>query len=392
MKRDWTYLLGGIGLGTTLMYLLDPQQGRRRRAQLRDRAVRTRHVLQESAEVTARDVRNRARGTAAEVRGRMKREGRVADDLLAGRVRAALGRVVSHPGSIEVDAMAGRVTLSGPVLGAEVDHLLGTVSRVRGVIGVENRLDVHEQPGNVPGLQGGRAHLERIEASRSHWSPAARFAAGAAGSALAAFGLFRGGALGAGAGLVGAGLVTRAVTNLDASRLTGIGAGRGAVEFQKTLNIHASPEKIFEYCSNPDHLAELLPFVRQIRNLGDGRYQFVLQTPAGALEWEEVVTEEVPNQLLSFKNGPGTPILYEGTLRLDPQPDGTTRFDLRVGYTPPGGAIGHALASMLGGNPRRRLDYEMMRFKSFLEEGKTTVQGAEVTDFTRGAGVEDLAA
>ena len=30
MKKDWTLLIGGVGLGSGLTYLLDPNQGRRR--------------------------------------------------------------------------------------------------------------------------------------------------------------------------------------------------------------------------------------------------------------------------------------------------------------------------------------------------------------------------
>jgi hypothetical protein len=39
----------------------------------------------------------------------------------------------------------------------EVDELLSCVSSVRGVLGVENQLEVQEQAGDVPGLQGDHA-------------------------------------------------------------------------------------------------------------------------------------------------------------------------------------------------------------------------------------------
>jgi hypothetical protein len=58
-------LLAGAGLGAGLMYLLDPQMGRRRRALARDQAVSLAHEAQDAAGVVARDATNRARGLAA---------------------------------------------------------------------------------------------------------------------------------------------------------------------------------------------------------------------------------------------------------------------------------------------------------------------------------------
>jgi osmotically-inducible protein OsmY len=69
-------------------------------------------------------------------------------------VRSKIGRVVSHPGAIEIAADQGSVTLRGPILAGEVDGLLSCVSSVKGVKGVENLLEAHEQAGGVPGLQG----------------------------------------------------------------------------------------------------------------------------------------------------------------------------------------------------------------------------------------------
>src|SRR5918999_3993524 len=93
--------IAGVLAGAGLMYLLDPDRGARRRALVRDQAMRAQHRLAEGAEATGRDLRNRALGTAAELRSRFRRES-AGDEILHERVRSVLGRVVSHPGAIEV--------------------------------------------------------------------------------------------------------------------------------------------------------------------------------------------------------------------------------------------------------------------------------------------------
>jgi hypothetical protein len=63
--NDAISLLAGAGLGAGLMYAFDPQMGRRRRAQVRDKAVHLAHDARDVASTVARDVKNRAKGLAS---------------------------------------------------------------------------------------------------------------------------------------------------------------------------------------------------------------------------------------------------------------------------------------------------------------------------------------
>src|SRR5207245_245605 len=136
------FVLSGMGVGAGLMYFLDPDRGNRRRALVRDKMV---HLLHESGDAMgtiSHDLGHRTAGLAAETRSRFRRED-VSDAVLVERVRSKIGRVISHPRSVEITAAEGHVTLSGPILAREVDDLLAAVASVRGVRGVENRLEVH---------------------------------------------------------------------------------------------------------------------------------------------------------------------------------------------------------------------------------------------------------
>lgn len=145
-------ILFSAALGAAVMYLFDPVRGKRRRSLLRDRMIHAVNIGADRLGKTGRHVRNRAGGAIAEARGRL-RDADVDSVVIADRVRAALGRVVSHPSSIVVGVAGGEVTLGGPVLADEVDALLASVGRVRGVDSVVNAMEIHARAGNVPGLQ-----------------------------------------------------------------------------------------------------------------------------------------------------------------------------------------------------------------------------------------------
>ena len=150
MQRTRIGFIGGLGLGAALMYALDPQSGRRRRAIARDRlrslTRRQRGLLARGG----RDLGHRLEGGVHALNG-----GDAASDrVLAERVRAALGRAVSHPSAIEVEVIGGNAVLTGHVLESETRELMRRVGRVAGVKAVDDRLERHLSSEGVPALAG----------------------------------------------------------------------------------------------------------------------------------------------------------------------------------------------------------------------------------------------
>lgn len=363
-------MLAGIGIGAAVMYLLDPDRGTRRRAALRDRLSSTANTLSDAYTTTTRDFGNRARGLAATTRSRLMPED-VTDDVLVGRVRAELGRVVSHPRSIIATANGGVITLSGPVLAREVDRLLESVRRVRGVVDVVDRLEVHENGEGVPGLQGGLLRTgAEWELRQENWSPSARLLVGVAGTALAAAGAQRKDTLGTAMGLAGLALLARSTTNTEVKRLVGAGAGRRAVELQKTISIGRPVHDVFEFFTRYENFPQFMRHVREVEDLGEGRSHWVVDGPAGmTAEWDAMVTKLELNEELAWKSVPGATVESAGLIRFEPADGEVTRVHIRMSYNPPAGAIGHAVSRLFGRDPKSQMEEDLVRVKTFLETG-----------------------
>lgn len=156
--RDASLFLLGVGFGALVTWFLDPADGGRRRALIYQKGIRFKNDLSDIAARRGRNLRHRMSGVVARARGS---EVHVDDHTLIQRVRSEFGRKVRHARSIDVDAREGVVTLRGPVLADEVDELLFCVRAVPGVRELVNELDIHQEPGNVPGLQGeGKEYLQ----------------------------------------------------------------------------------------------------------------------------------------------------------------------------------------------------------------------------------------
>jgi uncharacterized membrane protein/osmotically-inducible protein OsmY len=377
-------LMGSFVLGAAFSQVLDPVHGRRRRALIRDKAVSAVHAAGDAAETTSRDVANRSRGVLAGIRSRMTSED-VSDDVLVERVRAEMGGVVSHPHAVSVTAEAGYVTLRGPILMDEMDEAVRRATAVRGVTEVDNQLQPHASAEGVPGLQGAggpRRAGGRFELWQQHWSPTARLLAGVSGAALAAWGGSRAGLIATAVGGTGLVLLARAATNLELRRLFGIGAGRHAVVVQKTLHLAAPIEEVYEIWSRYENFPALMENVREVRRSeGDGggaRAHWCVTGPLGLpVYFDTVETRRIPNEQIAWKTIEGGLVAHAGIIRFDGDAGGT-RVHLQMSYNPPGGALGHALAVLLGADPRQTMHLDLVRLKSLFEDGKTRAHGRSI--------------
>lgn len=378
-RGDVLPLVGAAGVGAALAYFLDPDRGERRRHLLADQVIHATKVTGDAIGVTKRDIANRSRGVAAGVRGRLADRDDDDDIVITDRIRSALGRLISHPGAIEVEVENGRAVLSGPVLEDEADRLIEGVRKVRGVIDVESRLDRHETPGDVPGLQGSpRLPAKKFELFQTNWTPATRFAATVAGGALATFAIGRGergNVMTRTLGLAGLALLVRGATNKPFDRLLGLGAGRRAVTLQKAINVVAPVEEVFAWLTDWERWPEWMSHVQEVSARGDRgvqgeRTHWVVDGPAGTtVSWDAVTTRFVPQELVAWKTVEGSPVAHSGVMRFSRNEDGSTRVDIQMSYNPVLGAAGHAVALALRRDPKQQLDDDLARLKAAIETG-----------------------
>jgi len=362
-------VLGGAALGAIAMFLSDPVRGHRRRALARDKmysvATRTRNAI----DVASRDLGNRAHGLRAQASHIMSKDNTAVDDrVLMERVRQRIGRVVSHPHAIEVAARDGCVTLSGPVLLHEEQRLLSAVRHVQGVTSVQDRLEIHERPTGVSSLQGGGK--SRASPARSNWTPAARAMALIGGGTLGIFGLMRRTPARWLYATTGAALMARGVSNMPFMRMAGLSGDKRAVDFHKTIHIEAPPEKVFDLWSKCENFPHFMSNVQEVRDLGNGRSHWIVNGPAGVqFEWDSMITESRRPELLTWSSAPESTIQNSGSIRFDPDGNGT-RVNIHMSYNPPAGILGHAIATMFASDPKRQMDNDLMRMKAYIETGR----------------------
>jgi hypothetical protein len=132
--------LGAAAAGALAMYYLDPELGAQRRALLAQ-LVRSGLPGSERPQGRGRPMhRAYLRPTVADPQ---------TDAELRERIQERLGRMLSHPGAIDVSVQDGVVRLSGDVLAKERDGLLEQVQQMPGVQKLVNAMTAHDFPQEI---------------------------------------------------------------------------------------------------------------------------------------------------------------------------------------------------------------------------------------------------
>lgn len=359
-------MITGFGLGAGLAYLTDEQQGARRRARLADQLVHWRTASDQFLHTAVLDLSQRSGGLGPTLRARLV-SAPVSDTVLAARVRSQLGRYVSHPRAIRVTAHEGLVMLEGPILRREHLELMPALAAVPGVTRLSDRLEVHDAPGRIPALQGGKPRLGgRPLVLRENWPPGVRLAVGALGGLLTLRGLARRGLKARLGGAVGAAMLTRAIANRPIGRAATAAEG---FSLTKTLTIHAPVDAVYEIFQHPENFPRFMRHVLTVEPLGEGRHHWAVRGPAGVpVAFDSVMTRAVAGEAVAWRSEPGAAVEHTGEVQLEENPDGTTRLHLQMSYHPPAGLVGHAVATFLGANPKHELDEDLNALKVLLEQ------------------------
>jgi hypothetical protein len=132
--------VAGLLIGSTLMYLLDPRQGNRRRALARDKVRSLASQSTINAGKTYRHLRNRIEGAIANLTHVLRPEGAISDRRLCDRIRSTIGRIIPHPHQVDLAVHEGRVTIRGDLKPHEAGQVIQAIERVAGVTGIDNQI------------------------------------------------------------------------------------------------------------------------------------------------------------------------------------------------------------------------------------------------------------
>lgn len=135
-----------------------------------------------------------------------------------------------------------------------------------------------------------------------------------------------------------------------------------------SVTIRRDAQEVYEYWRDLTRLPDIMTHVREVESLGGRRTRWVVDSPAGPLEWDAEITQDMPGRALAWRSVPGSKIENSGVVRFTPAPgDRGTEVTVELAFTPPGGRLGAKVAKLLGKHPDQQMHDDLDRFKQVLE-------------------------
>jgi uncharacterized membrane protein len=102
------------------------------------------------------------------------------------------------------------------------------------------------------------------------------------------------------------------------------------------------------------------------------RSHWVAKGPAGTrIEWDAELTQDEANTFLAWRSLEGADVDNAGAVRFIPDNGGRgTIVSVTMQYKPPAGAVGAAVARLLGDDADQQVGEDLRRFKRLLETGE----------------------
>jgi uncharacterized membrane protein len=131
---------------------------------------------------------------------------------------------------------------------------------------------------------------------------------------------------------------------------------------EKSIEVNAPVRTVYNQWTQFEDFPRFMEGVREVRQIDDTHLQWRAEVAGKDKEWEALITEQVPDQIIAWRSVAGA----ENAGRVEFHPTGPerTRVTLKLHYEPEGVVenVGDALGVL-----SRRVEGDLERFREFIE-------------------------
>ncbi len=157
--------------------------------------------------------------------------------------------------------------------------------------------------------------------------------------------------------------------------------GNRGVKVVYAVTIRKPAAELFAFWRNLENLTQVIKHPVSITRTSDTESHWSVTAPGNRrVEWDAVIFNEHPNELIAWRSRDGAEIRNAGSVRFEPAPgDEGTEVTVQLEYEPPGGKLAALVSKVTGEEAGQQVKETLRRFKALMEAGEIpTIEGQSV--------------
>lgn len=141
----------------------------------------------------------------------------------------------------------------------------------------------------------------------------------------------------------------------------------------KTIIVGAPVQEVFAAWADFERFPSFMEKVKSVKKTGERLSHWEVEGPLGkTIEWDAETTLVEPNKRLGWRSLEGSAITTSGMVTFTELGTGQTQVTLTMQWSVPASKGGDTLAEVFA-QPEKRLEKDLLNFKSHVEEMKARV-------------------
>jgi uncharacterized membrane protein len=146
--------------------------------------------------------------------------------------------------------------------------------------------------------------------------------------------------------------------------------GKG-VKVTRACTVRRPAEELYQFWRNLENLPKFMQNVVAVDKISDVESRWTVKAPGGrTVKWDALIFNEEVNRLIAWRTREGSDVPNAGSVRFEPQSDGTTMVKVALEYEPPTGRFASFVAKLFGKEPNIQVAQDLARFKALMETGE----------------------
>lgn len=140
----------------------------------------------------------------------------------------------------------------------------------------------------------------------------------------------------------------------------------------RSISVNRPRQELYDFWRDFRNLPLFMENIESVTFIDPRRSHWRVKGPGDStVEWESVITEDVPGELIAWTSVEGSDVPNTGRIEFRDSTNGRgTVITATIAYDPPASKIGTLIAKLMGREPKIQARRDLRRFKQLMETGE----------------------